>query len=146
VIGDRYERSVALIELDSKSEVRDFGPDEDGDPITVNVVSSEEVEPERLRRSGRWPKGLRLVRDVAAAAILEADLSHQVGGNGPTVKAAPVELARDIHGQRYVSTGEGDRAEAERKAWRRNFRAAQDANLIAGELTGGQQLIWLVQQ
>ena len=26
-----------------KSEVHDFGTDEDGDPITVNIVSSEEV-------------------------------------------------------------------------------------------------------
>jgi hypothetical protein len=49
-----------------------------------------------------------------------------------------------VHGQRYVRNGDGDRNEAERKAWARNFKAARDANLISGELREGQELIWLV--
>jgi hypothetical protein len=126
-----------------KSEVHEFGIDEDGEPITVNVVSQEEVS---IATKGKasWSPGLRLVRDAVAAAVLEAAIDHLVSGEGPMVKAAPVQAARAIHNRRYVSTGDGDRTEAERKAWQRNFKAARSANLIGGELDAGQELIWLV--
>jgi len=127
-----------------KSEVHTFGTDEDGDPITVNIVSSEEVDAEPSRRASKWTKGLKLVHEAVTAAVLEAGTDHRVSGDGPTVKAVPVNLARAVHNQRYVSNGEGDRTEAERKAWARNFKQALDASLIGGELKGGQELIWLV--
>lgn len=126
-----------------KSEIHDFGRDDDGDSITVNVISAEEVECAPARRASKWTKGLKLIHDAIAEASLQAGIDHRVGGDGPTVKAVPVHFARDVHAQRYVSTGEGDRNEAERKAWRRNFKAAQDGNLIGGELREGQELIWL---
>lgn len=130
-----------------KSEVHDFGTDEDGDPITVNIVSSEPVsnsQTERLNRGAKWSKGLKLVHDATAEAILASGVDHQVGGDGPMVKVTLVQSAREIHSQRYVSNGDGDRNEAERKAWARNFRAARDASLIGGELKEGRELIWLV--
>ena len=64
--------------------------------------------------------------------------------DGPTVRAVIVQDARAIHAKRYVSNGEGDRQEAERKAWSRNFKAARDAGLIAGEVSGGKEWIWYV--
>jgi hypothetical protein len=127
-----------------KSELYEFGIDDDGDPITVNIVSSEEVEREPTRRASRWTKGLKLVHDAITEAILNAGQDHRIGSDGPVVRAAPVTAARAIHTQRYVSNGEGDRSEAERKAWARNFKQARDAGLIGGELKGGQELIWLV--
>jgi hypothetical protein len=55
-----------------------------------------------------------------------------------------IKAARDVHDQRYVSTGDGDRKEAEKKAWQRNFRQARNTDLISGETVGGQELIWMV--
>jgi hypothetical protein len=51
--------------------------------------------------------------------------------------------ARNVHVQRYVSTGDGDPKEAEKKAWQRNFREARNTGLIGGETVGGQELIWI---
>lgn len=128
-----------------KSIVHEFGLDEDGDPITVNIVSPEDVQAEPTRRGSKWTKGLKLVHEAISEAILQAGLDHRIAGDGPAIKAVPVGIARAIHNQRYVSNGEGDRFEAERKAWTRNFKQARDLNLIGGELQEGQELIWLVQ-
>jgi hypothetical protein len=116
------------------------GEDEEGFDMSSCIVERCEA----IKSDKSWPKGLVLVREVIAEAVLQAGIQHQVGGDGPTVKAAPLKVARDIHERRYVSTGNGDRATAERKAWSRNFRQAQADNLIAGEAGDGTELISLV--
>ena len=107
-------------------------------------MSSETVSETAVKRRDKWTKGLKLVHDAIAEASLQAGIDHRVSGDGPAVKAVPVGLARVVHNQRYVSNGDGNRDEAERKAWARNFRQAREANLISGEHQGGQELIWLV--
>lgn len=132
-----------------RSVVHHFGHDEDGDPITVNIVSEEEVP--TIGRAAKatassWPKGLRLVRDCITDAMADNAVDHRVGADGPAVKAVDRLQAREVHRKRYVNTGEGDRAEAERKAWTRNFKNALDRALLSGEqLPDGQELIWLTQ-
>lgn len=130
-----------------RSDIHEFGTDDDGDPITVNVVSDEDVSFQSETKSGRagkWPKGLKLVHEAMVAASLEHGTDHRVGGDGPTVKAFPVAKARAVHAQRYVSNGDGERADAERKAWSRNFKSARDADLFGGEVVSGQEMIWLI--
>jgi hypothetical protein len=128
-----------------KSEVHEFEQDEDGDPVTVNVVSSEKQLMQAAPRGrARWPKGLKLVHEAITAAVLESGLDQRVGGDGPTVRAVIVQTARAIHKQRYIGSGDGDRNESERKAWTRNFKFARDTGLISSELREGQQLIWLI--
>lgn len=108
------------------------------------VESVSEDSPARVSKKTTWPKGLRLVKDCIDAAILEASQTHQVGGDGPIVRAAPVGAARTIHAQRYVSSGDGDRAAAERQAWKRGLTTARDAGLIGGAMVDGTELIWMV--
>lgn len=128
-----------------KSEVHDFGADEDGDPITVNIVSSEEIDTRAVvKPRDRWPKGLKLVHECIRAAMIEDGIDHRVAGDGPAVRAVDVREARRVHLHRYVSTGDGDRDEAERKAWRRNLPRARQDGLVSGEIVGGTELIWLV--
>ena len=62
------------------------------------------------------------------------------------VKAADVEVVRGVHKKRFVSGGDGDRAAAERMAWKRHLNEALNARLIAGEEHGGRELIWLVRE
>jgi hypothetical protein len=117
-------------------------------PVTtcvVDWVASDVAKAMRSSTTGKWPKGLRLVYDAVTSAILESGREHRVGGDGPAVRAVAVRAARDVHAQRYVSTGDGDAKEAEKKAWQRNFREARNTNLIGGETAGGQELIWIVQ-
>lgn len=127
-----------------RSEVFDFGADEDGDPITVNIVSGEVVSFQSATKlRDRWSKGLRLVRDCLNEALIQSGIDYQING-GPMVRAVQVPTARAIHSARYVSNGDGDRHEAERKAWARNFKAAREAGLIGAEAHGGQEWIWLI--
>jgi hypothetical protein len=116
------------------------GEDEEGFDMSSCVVEACEA----IKVDKSWPKGLALIREVIAEAVLQAGKQHRVGGDGPNVKAVPLQAARDIHERRYVSAGTGDRTAAERKAWSRNFRKAQADNLIAGEAKDGIELIWLV--
>jgi hypothetical protein len=130
-----------------KSEVFEFGIDEDGDPVTVNIVSPEEVsvQSEQKGKAG-WPRGLKLVHDAVAEAVISQGAPHRLGGDGPTVRAVTVASARQIHSQRYVSNGDGDRGAAERKAWQRNFKEARDRDLISGANVAGTDLIWIVRE
>jgi hypothetical protein len=126
------------------SEVHTFGVDEDGDPITVNVVSSETPSQSAVVSRTRWPKGLKLVHEAITAALIDDGADYRISGNGPLVRAVEVQAARSIHDQRYVSNGDGNRAEAERKAWARNFKGARQGDLIGGETTNGKEMIWLI--
>src|SRR4051794_13482393 len=109
-----------------KSEVHNFGTDEDGDPITVNIASSEKVSAQcQPKARGRWPRGLKLVHESITGALLDKGTDHLVNGDGPSVRAVSVLEARQRHTQRFVSTGDGDRDAAERQAWRRNFNKAR---------------------
>jgi len=110
--------------------------------LVVEGVSDDNSS--RSRKRATWPKGLRLVKDCIEAAILEASQTHQVGGDGPVVRVASVGTARTIHGQRYVSSGVGNRAAAERQAWKRGLTTARDAGLIGGAMVNGTELIWIV--
>jgi hypothetical protein len=127
-----------------KSEVHEFERDEDGDPITVNVVSSEPTDRIQAVARTRWPKGLKLVHEAIQAALLDNGADHRVGGDGPMVRAVNVMAARSIHAHRFVSAGDGDRDAAERQNWRRNFQRARQQDLIGAETIGGQELIWLI--
>jgi hypothetical protein len=117
-----------------------------GKPVTTCVVDwvSSDVAKAMKSSNGKWPKGLKLVYDAITSALLESGVEYRVGGDGPVVRAVAVKAARDVHDQRYVSTGDGDRKEAEKKAWQRNFKEARNTNLIGGETVGGQELIWIV--
>jgi hypothetical protein len=61
-----------------KSEVHTFGTDEDGDPITVNIVSSEEVS-SQLETKGREPKLTANQKTVFA-------MLHAAGAAGLTLE------------------------------------------------------------
>ena len=62
-----------------KSELHDFGADEDGDPITVNIVSAEEITsaPEAHSRQAKLTETqeamLRILRDAGPAGLSTAD-------------------------------------------------------------------------
>jgi len=116
-----------------------------GDAVTSCLVDWLDAETVRGVRSSqtRWPKGLRIFNETITAAILDAGQNHQPSGDGPLLKATTVDAARAIHRKKYVHAGEGDPAEAERKAWQRNFKQARDGGLIGGETVNGVQLVWL---
>ncbi len=128
-----------------RSEVHEFGHDEDGDPITVNVVSSHELDARPIRSSGlRWPKGLKPDHEAITGAILEHGVDHRIAGGGPVVRAVERRLARQVHARRFVNAGDGDPLTTERQTWSRGFKEPRARGLISGETLGSQELVWLV--
>lgn len=130
------------------SEVHKFGVDEDGEPDTVNVVSSDEVSNSQSERklAGKWPKGLLIVHNAITAALIDGGAEHRIAGNGPSVRAVEMLAAREVHNRIYVYAGDGKRYDAERKAWERGFKTAREANLIGGETISEKQLIWIISE
>jgi hypothetical protein len=51
---------------------------------------------------------------------------------------------RAEHNRLYVHSGDGDRAEAERKAFARALKNARNNHLISGENRSGEDLIWML--
>jgi hypothetical protein len=68
---------------------------------------------------------------------------HRPAGNGSIVRAVAVEDARAAHNRLYAHGGDGDRSEAERKAWKRALQNARGSHLIGSESSCGHDLIWM---
>jgi hypothetical protein len=107
------------------------------------VVPAENPSPPN-KKANRWSRGLAVFREAALNALLEHGRDHRPAGDGPVVKACLVSDVRTEHQRLYVHNGEGDRSEAERKAWSRALKTARGSHLISGENTNGQDFIWLI--
>jgi hypothetical protein len=92
-----------------KSEVHEFGTDEDGDPVTVNIVSSEEVS--QVATPFREPKltenqeaMLRLLRDAGPTGLSTADWNAKARdiGIGLTRKATLHNLKAQLKDRKLV--------------------------------------------
>jgi hypothetical protein len=89
-----------------------------------------------------WPKGLTTLYDAITTAAAESGFEHRSNGDGPMVRAAPLDAVRQLHKKRFINGADGDRATAERQAFKRNIGKARDAHLIAGEVVAGKEVIW----
>src|SRR5262249_58073072 len=88
-------------------------------------------------------RGLTACLESTQEALLAHAQYHRPAGNGSLVKAVAVEDARAAHNRLYVHGGDGDRSEAERKAWSRALQTARRTHLIGSESSCGRDLIWL---
>ena len=95
-------------------------------------------------KGSRWSRGLTVFREAVQDAILTHGQEHRPAGNGSVVRAIAVEDARAAHNRLYAHGGDGDRSEAERKAWNRALQAARGTCLIGSESSYGRDLIWLI--
>ena len=87
-----------------KSEVHEFDTDEDGDPITVNIVSSEEVSTQVASKSGE-PKlstnqrvMLRLLHEAGGTGLATEEWSEKAREVGIITKQRVYELRRGAEG------------------------------------------------
>jgi hypothetical protein len=124
-------------------EVLTVGQDEDGEDITSCVLLPVSEAEAKHATKGVWPRKLRPVHQAIMDALVKHGIGHQIGDT--KVRAVALEAARERHKQTYISTGDGDRKDAERAAWNRNFKKARDLDLIRAEVIGGEELIWLAE-
>jgi AAA domain-containing protein len=119
-----------------------LGTDEDGDEITVGILSDDEISGAPVKT--RWPKGLTQLFDAITNASIDGGIDHQVGGHGPTVRAAYLETVRSIYRKNYPALADAKRPyETADKALSRALKDAKDSHLIGSEPVAGKQLVWL---
>jgi hypothetical protein len=123
------------------------GKDARGNDMTSCVVEpcDTDLPIPRKGKGGelKWTHALQKVRDSISEGILQEGFDHRIGGDGPIVKAVPLDVARGFHQKKYISKGTGDRTAAERQAWARHFGTAL-GGLVAGEFDGTREIIWFV--
>jgi len=126
VHAERYPLSIELVELgDDKS--------------SYVVVPADAPLASKASRS----RGLTVFRDAVNEAMLAHGQEHHPAGNGSIVRAVAVEDVRAAHNRLYAHAGDGDRSEAERKAWKRALQTARGSHLFGSESSCGRDLIWM---
>jgi isocitrate dehydrogenase len=120
------------------------GQDIDGEDITSCVVLPiSEAEAKRAGAKPGWTPALRPLRQILIDMLMQHGFAHGVGEQ--TVRAVALERVRERHRETYVSSGDGDRADAERNAWKRNLRKAREADLIRAGVVNGEEIVWLAE-
>jgi len=125
--GQRFGFAIELVDL--------------GDEKSSYVVVETDAPP--ASKGSRWSRGLTVLKDAINEAALAHGQKHRPAGNGSIVMAVAVEDARAAHNRLYAHGGDGDRSEAERKAWNRALQTARGTHLIGSESSCGRDLIWL---
>jgi hypothetical protein len=117
-----------------------------GDPVTSCIVDWLDSDAAKTAKgtSRAWPKGLTTLYDALTTAAAEGGFDHCSNSDGPVVRAVPLDAVRQLHKKRFINGADGDRATAERQAFKRNLGKARDGHLIAGEVVAGKELIWTV--
>jgi hypothetical protein len=125
--GQRFGFAIELVDLrDGKNSY---------------VVVPSDAPP--VVKAARWSRGLTVFHEAMQDALLAHGQEHRPAGNGSVVKAVAVEDARAAHNRLYAHGGDGDRSEAERKAWNCALQTARGTHLIGSESSYGRDLIWL---
>ena len=141
--NDLPEKPRHTFEFESIELMRD----ENSGQITtapVLVPADPAIGQNEKNTGRRWTRGLHLIRESISAALIDNEaIEHRVASDGPLVRAIFVDHARAVHRQRYINGGDGDRTEAERKAWHRNIKEARNRNLIGSGVVNERELVWL---
>jgi hypothetical protein len=105
------------------------------------VIVDSDPPPARAKAKGKRRKssrGLTVLKDaIAAAAAIHGQ--DYPGESGINVKAVAISHVRGEHKRLYIHTGDGDKADAQQKAFRRALEKARDDGDVGGE----NDLVWL---
>jgi hypothetical protein len=105
------------------------------------VIVDSDPPPARAKAKGKRRKssrGLTVLKDaIAAAAAIHGQ--DYPGEGGINVKSVAISHVRDEHKRLYIHTGDGDKADAQQKAFRRALEKARDDGDVGGE----NDLVWL---
>ncbi len=120
----------------------ELGVDDYGDPYGACAVEpTEDVRP--CTATKKIPKSRQVFHDAFNEVLLEHGESHIVRGDGPTVKAVPIELIREEYELRYA-TGESDPKKRKKNTHTAFKRSLDDLSMTqyATETKGDTEWIW----
>jgi hypothetical protein len=91
-------------------------------------------------KKDRWSKSLRIFRAALTDAMAEHGASTKPFVDGPVLRTVSIQVVRDEFMKAYI----GD-ADAKRKAFTRNVKAARESGLIGSREIAGIDHLWLVE-
>jgi hypothetical protein len=145
----------------------EVGKDDRGNPLTSCVVEPCESDLPTPSKGNKgkngkpeatWTKPMRTVQTSIAEAIVAANLTHRIMGDGPLAPACLLQDARNIHKQKFVGDGDYDdydspedaekaRKAAERQSWGRHLKTAREGDLVGVEnVDGVGEMIWFAKK
>jgi len=122
------------------------GEDEDGDPLTAQVIDWQ--EPQQTSPSSqeaRWTPSMQTLRRLLMTALLDHGQSVRPFPDGPQVRACDAELIRAEFYRQYPADGTNkQKSAARRKAFSRSLSDGVARSLVATREVDGVQFVWLV--
>jgi len=119
------------------------GHDEDGDPITAQIIDWQAPQRADAKNETSWTPSLQLLRRVLGTILADHAKDVQPFTGGPTVKACDLELVRAEYYRQYPAEGTKEQKQAARqKAFSRHVKQAVQRSVAAVREIDGAQLIW----
>jgi hypothetical protein len=120
------------------------GTDEDGDPITAQVIDWQAPQRPADKNETGWTPPLQFLRRVLVTTLADHGTNVQPFIDAPALRACDLELVRAEFYRQYPAEGtEEQKQEARRKTFRRHINAAVRRSVAAAREIDGVQLIWL---
>jgi hypothetical protein len=137
---------VSGFEIPFNVRTIETGLDEDGDPITSQVI--DWAAPQQTAAGAndpRWTKSMQLLRRILMSELADHGRNARPFEDGSEVRACDIELVRDeFHRQHHAEGAPQQKHETRKKAFNRALKTSKERNVIATREVAGVQLIWLI--
>jgi len=130
-------------EIPFTARLVETGTDDDGDPITAQVIDWQAPQ-QPTQAEARWTPSVQLLRRILMTILADCGQNLRPFPDGPPVRVCDVEAVRAEFYKQYAADGtEKQKADTRRQAFNRSIRESQARGLVASREVEGVQLIWL---
>ena len=110
--------------------------------LVIDWLQADQVAP--AAKPDRWGKALRLLRQTLMNVLVNHGAEQQPWPDGPTVRAADIEIVRAEFYKSYPAHGdEKAKQQVRKKGFQRAIKDAQAKGLIGVRDIGAATYVWL---
>jgi hypothetical protein len=124
---------VSGLEIPFSVRTIETGMDEDGDPITAQVIDWRAPQPTAKQEADpRWTRSMQLLRRVLMSVLADHGCNARPFADGPDVRACDIELVREeFYLQHHAEGTPEQKREARKKAFNRAMKTSKERNVVA---------------
>jgi hypothetical protein len=134
-------------EFPFRTKIVELGVDDDDEPFHSLAIEFFEPEGQPISQSeSGWTRSLSALRRILMSMLADAGENIRPFHDGPEVRAVRSKIVRDEFYRQFAG-GEDDqkkKSEAQRKAFNRALKAAQEKGLLGIREVDGVQWLWLL--
>jgi len=144
-LGMRKQRDgISGFEIPFTMKTVETGTDEDGDPITAQVIEWQAPQQTAQKTDVKWTPSMQLLRRVLTTMLVDHGQTARPFFDGPEVRACKLDLVRaEFYRQHPADGTDKQKHEARRKAFARALRDAATRGVAMTREVGDAQLIWI---